>query len=282
MGKLRSVSKVVRVDFARAHPPCSSGIFVGIGGRRRNVSFIDPTAAASGAHAGLERLPSSRARRLTSTAWNYRLGFVIDLLATPSLVAVGYIVFQGPRVAALGLLAVGALACTLLEYAFHRWLCHGRTGIAARVHARHHARADDPVAFPAFLPVVICATFGLPAVPILGVGAAALFVAGMECGFLYYETLHHFVHRTPSALPRFARRLAARHSTHHAHPRCNFGTTTAIWDRAFGTERTLRPRRAAASCAPGCRTAHPLEVADDDRRRVDATSVREETHARPC
>jgi sterol desaturase/sphingolipid hydroxylase (fatty acid hydroxylase superfamily) len=65
------------------------------------------------------------------------------------------------------------------------------------------------------------------------------FVAGAYLGWLYYGILHHVEHCTDLSLSSY-RRLRRHHLLHHAMISTNFGVSTTLWDRLFGTYRERR------------------------------------------
>ncbi len=75
----------------------------------------------------------------------------------------------------------------------------------------------------------------------LGFDLATAATAGMVAGYLHYVFMHYAIHhwqpRPDSYLDR-ARRHHALH--HHFDDEGNFGVSTAVWDRLFGTEIEVR------------------------------------------
>lgn len=141
----------------------------------------------------------------------------------------------------------GAVLWTLGEYLMHRFAMHelrGR-GLASREHLRHHADRDSilekwPIAWTGILSV------GVFALRPLGGWALAL---GWIAGYAMYDLLHWRAHRrTPrNAYGRWVRKS---HFFHHFHaPMGNYGVTSPVWDKLFGTyqrpEVVRVPRRMA-------------------------------------
>lgn len=125
---------------------------------------------------------------------------------------------------AAGWFIAGLLLWSFLEYLIHRWIGHvWNTRLRLR-HLEHHADPLDYRYEPLWTLIgLILITAGYTSA--LWVACAA---AGTFLGYSYYEWRHQRLHVS---------RQWSYHTRHHAHPRCNFGVTTTLWDRAFGTLR---------------------------------------------
>jgi dihydroceramide fatty acyl 2-hydroxylase len=146
----------------------------------------------------------------------------------------------------------GLTAWTFAEYWLHRGPMHrarGRDPLAAQ-HRAHHVdpAATDPLARTAG--VLGMAALGAvatrplaPSGPRVANGAAL----GWALGYAAYDRLHWNVHHRAPHRTDDARRR--RHLDHHVHPGRNFGVTTSVWDRVFGTfvepDEVRLPRRLA-------------------------------------
>jgi len=125
-----------------------------------------------------------------------------------------------PSIAAV-LFCCGLVAFTLAEYLGHRFVLHA---IAPVEHRIHHARPQDPVAkifwqiWVAFVALYMTA------------GAAVL--AGTLVAYAWYLLVHYCAHHNPAILPAS---LLKHHRDHHRFANRNYGVTTKLWDRAFGT-----------------------------------------------
>ena len=117
------------------------------------------------------------------------------------------------------LFAAGVVAWTLAEYVVHRFVLHG---IAPAEHRQHHANPDGAV-LTIFWQIWIC--FAL--VYLIAGGA---FVAGALVAYAWYLFVHHCAHHGPDKSPS---RL--HHQSHHRFATRNFGVSTTLWDRVFGT-----------------------------------------------
>jgi sterol desaturase/sphingolipid hydroxylase (fatty acid hydroxylase superfamily) len=142
----------------------------------------------------------------------------------------------------LGGAVAGWLAWTLLEYVGHRWVMHGSLppGLLRREHRAHHAE-------PRHLPVWRSLAHVIPGLAAL---AAAVVVvrlvtgltvwpvaAGLAVGGASYVVSHQLTHATTgrAAWRPLAWRAHLRH--HGSSSGANFGFTTVMWDRVFGTYR---------------------------------------------
>jgi sterol desaturase/sphingolipid hydroxylase (fatty acid hydroxylase superfamily) len=181
--------------------------------------------------------------------FNYYSDFVIYPLAIAALIAVD--VSHGTRAGQEPLYAL-PLAClsglsiwSLLEYVLHRVALHLMPYFSA-MHRVHHA---EPLAFigtPAWISIAVwLATILLPLSFVLGFSVADGVTVGVMLGYWWYGIVHHVIHHhAHSRRSAFFDRLRAWHMRHHHSPkRGNFGVTTALWDRVFGTAIGARERR---------------------------------------
>lgn len=134
---------------------------------------------------------------------------------------------------------LGAITWTAAEYGLHRFLMHEMKGkgLASKEHLKHHANvtyfspASKKAASAAGATAIV-----LPATwATTGPDTAIGYTSGVIGMYLVYEWVHRRIHTHPARTPhgRFIRR---QHLEHHAgSPMRNFGVTTAVFDRAFGT-----------------------------------------------
>ena len=167
------------------------------------------------------------------------------------------------RVRTLLATAIGAGGWTFAEYWLHRGPMHrvrGRDPLAVE-HRRHHVdpAATNPLARGAA--VTGMAALGTAATtplrrrhPALANGLAA----GWALGYAAYDRLHWNVHHRPPRRPDDERRL--RHLDHHVHPSRNFGVTTGLWDRCFGTHAVPETVRLPRRLAPEWAVADPAAL----------------------
>ena len=115
----------------------------------------------------------------------------------------------------------GAVAWTLGEYLTHRYVLHA---IAPVQHGIHHARPQDAI------DKIFWQIWLAFAVVYLIAGGA--FLAGVLVAYAWYLYVHYCAHHNSAILPAS---LLKHHRDHHRFARRNFGVTTTLWDRVFGT-----------------------------------------------
>ena len=135
----------------------------------------------------------------------------------------------------LAALMAGWVAGSFAEYAVHRFVLHGPP-YAARVHARHHASpAQEQIDALSYFGPIVVAIGGWLAIDLIS-GHAALahgVTAGLCLQYSWFRALHRRMHRPGHRLA--AGRHALFHRGHHGNKGRNFGVTTPVWDRMFGT-----------------------------------------------
>ena len=166
--------------------------------------------------------------------------FFMDFYVYPPLILLAMLVaFEGGGLWSVPLLAVGVAVWTLAEYLIHRFGFHHVPGLKA-MHLEHHA---DPAGLHGSPTVVTVLVFGvlafLPLWGLVGLAPAAGLTAGVMLGYLAYVAVHYVVHHAASLGPGWLRgqmrALIRAHAVHHHQVRFNFGVTTTLWDRVFGT-----------------------------------------------
>jgi sterol desaturase/sphingolipid hydroxylase (fatty acid hydroxylase superfamily) len=132
------------------------------------------------------------------------------------------------------LFCCGILAWTLGEYIVHRFVLHA---IAPVHHGTHHARPKDPID-KIFWQIWV-------AFVVLYVTIPGAVLAGGLVAYAWYLFVHYCAHQKPTILPAS---LLRHHLEHHKFANRNYGVTTKLWDRVFGTmlrrRETLRMARA--------------------------------------
>ncbi len=122
---------------------------------------------------------------------------------------------------ALILFCCGLLTFTLAEYITHRFVLHA---IVPVQHGIHHARPREPIDrifWQIWLAFVVV---------YLTTGGAVL--AGALVAYAWYLFVHYCAHQNPAILPA---PLLKHHLDHHRFANRNYGVTTKLWDRVFGT-----------------------------------------------
>jgi sterol desaturase/sphingolipid hydroxylase (fatty acid hydroxylase superfamily) len=175
--------------------------------------------------------------RIVYSSANYWVAMLCDLAAALAFLVLGLHRFSGPRVVAGGVVIVGFMSSGLLEYVVHRWLLHGPPSMASRGHAQHHAEPRTLISTPLFVIMAgALAIWGLLGL-VLPAGIAALLVFGLYAGYNYFALVHHLQHHRGKDLAcvAYLRRLERLHYLHHHRQVVNFGISTTMWDRLFGT-----------------------------------------------
>ncbi len=143
--------------------------------------------------------------------------------------------------------AAGLFVWTFLEYLIHGLLGHVWRTPVGLVHDVHHRDPRAVFTIGAWIPV---AMVWLGGVAWFGMNGAMIFLTGIVTGFAAYEGIHYRLHFARPATTIEAR-LRSRHlAHHHCAPDACFGVTSALWDRALGSEPTPpRMRELSASVA---------------------------------
>ena len=143
--------------------------------------------------------------------------------------------------------ACGAMLWTLVEYLVHRFVYH-KVPVLRDLHGMHHSRPADLIGAPIWVSIVSFSSFFLLLALLWDIEIAGGTTGGLIVGYVSYLLVHEAVHRWQLDEKSWMRNLRLRHLRHHHHPvPGNFGVTTGIWDRIFGT--AIVPER----CAQGLR-----------------------------
>ena len=135
----------------------------------------------------------------------------------------------------------GFVTWTFLEYVLHRAVLHRKTYFAP-MHGQHHASPLAYIGTPAWVSVsVLSACFLLPVWWWVGFNVADGLTVGVMLGYWWYGVVHHVIHHHANKSSPDFNDLRAWHLRHHYSPRSgNFGVTTSVWDRIFGTVISAR------------------------------------------
>ncbi len=182
---------------------------------------------------------------------------IIAYLVCAVAAIVAYYRYPATPVETAAAAAVAVFVYPLVWYCLHRWVLHSRwmfkvPFLAAtwkRIHYDHH---QDPnrleILFGALhttLPTIALATAPL-GYAIGGIGGAlAAFATGLitTCVYEFCHCIQHLAYKPKSKMLAV---MKARHMAHHFHDeRGNFGITSYLWDRLFGTyyERIEKDRK---------------------------------------
>ena len=82
----------------------------------------------------------------------------------------------------------------------------------------------------------------------LGFNVADGLTVGVMLGYWWYGVVHHVIHHWANgSSPSYFNDLRAWHMRHHYSPKSgNFGVTTSVWDRVFGTAIHARDKAVAS------------------------------------
>lgn len=160
-----------------------------------------------------------------------RAEYFTDFFITPPITAV--LAFVSVRdtfsIWWLPIAAAGVIAWTLYEYAVHRFVLH-RVFFFRDMHGLHHARQKDYIAVHPLLTIASYAAFWF----VFGANSGA-FMVGFSAGYVVYAALHTAFHYADIRPRHRLYRAKRRHALHHALDSVNYGVSTPIWDRVFGT-----------------------------------------------
>lgn len=128
--------------------------------------------------------------------------------------------------------AAGAFGWTFVEYWVHRSVLHGFFWHGT--HERHHLNPHEYISFPLwYTPLGFAAA--LAGSLLVGLPVAAW--AGFVLGYVWFMSLHHLLHHVELVEGTWLQRYATWHDKHHDGQPVNYGITTNVWDRVFGTYR---------------------------------------------
>ncbi len=178
----------------------------------------------------------------------------------------------------------GAASWTAAEYGLHRFAMHemrGR-GLPSVEHLKHHADVTyfSPASKKMTSAVCTTAVVYPVAVAVADRRRATAFTVGLIAAYFTYEVAHRRTHTHPprNRYGRWARRNHLHH--HFGAPMDNFGVTTPVWDRLWGTHGpgvVTVPRRMAPGWLLDDGGEVKAEFADDyvakGARRSEATQV---------
>lgn len=179
--------------------------------------------------------------------WGYHADFFVYpvLIATAALRSL----WQAPPQAAgcwFTALAVGLLAWTALEYALHRWVLH-RVPPFRRLHALHHEHPVALIGTPTWLSAPLFLSLWAVLAHEASAPTASGIATGLMVGYIAYGFVHNAVHHRLSRRGSWLHRAKERHARHHrAGSMTDFGVSTGLWDRVFGTRSLPVQRHAGA------------------------------------
>ncbi len=142
------------------------------------------------------------------------------------------------------LVVAGFVFWTFLEYLLHRVALHYMPYFSP-MHGVHHAAPLSYVGTPTWISFCVWGSFVFaPAWWVGGLPIATSLTFGVMLGYFWYGLVHHVIHHhRNSPTGTYFNGLRTWHLRHHYWPnQGNFGVTTSLWDRVFGTEiRRTKP-----------------------------------------
>lgn len=130
----------------------------------------------------------------------------------------------------LGAFVLGFVFWTFAEYWAHRSVLHTIFWSNHGTHLHHHKHPEDFVIFPLwYLPLAWAAFYLVMPLP---------FFAGFTAGYVWFLALHHMLHHWKLDDHPWLARYSAWHELHHKKTFVNYGITTPIWDKVFGTYKS--------------------------------------------
>ena len=179
--------------------------------------------------------------RLMYSPVNYWVVFAMDLIGPLVFLAIGFQHYAGPPASIAAAVVIGFLSWGLLEYTLHRFVLHGRSSIARQGHVQHHADPTALISTPMFMLLALFVVTWLLVGLVAPADVAAFYICGLYTCYNYFVVVHHLQHHRPQDLARVAyvEQLERMHHMHHERQSVNFGISTTVWDRVFGTYRPL-------------------------------------------
>jgi sterol desaturase/sphingolipid hydroxylase (fatty acid hydroxylase superfamily) len=195
-----------------------------------------------------ERAPGGRHGRVASAGKSWqravlhgKVGYYADFITYGMLVvALLALAWRGSRHDRLIWLAAaiaGGGSWTLIEYLLHRFVFH-RMPLIAELHHAHHASPRAYVGTPTWASLLtLTGVFFIPVWRLFSLNIALGSISGLITGWLWYGIVHHAIHhRRPRWLATVLKGASHRHFLHHSpYVSGNFGVTSSVWDRVFGT-----------------------------------------------
>jgi sterol desaturase/sphingolipid hydroxylase (fatty acid hydroxylase superfamily) len=170
----------------------------------------------------------------TKTA--YWADFVIYALAI--IVLVLFLILSDERIGLpymTTFVVLGLLLWSFLEYTIHRFILHGLEPFRT-LHALHHLRPRALIVAPTILTgTLIGLLIFVPAFFATSTLPATAITVGLLLGYFWYALMHHAIHHWPANRRMMQARKRA-HALHHIQSMpANYGVTTSLWDRIFGS-----------------------------------------------
>lgn len=139
--------------------------------------------------------------------------------------------------------ASGLALWTLGEYLLHRFVFHHWPYIKD-LHGAHHEDQKALIGTPIWISLLAIGTIVSPLWFLVDLPSAAGLTAGVMMGYVWYGATHHGIHHWNAVPGSIMYALKRRHALHHHfNDQGNFGVTSGIWDKVFGTDVKVRKQR---------------------------------------
>jgi sterol desaturase/sphingolipid hydroxylase (fatty acid hydroxylase superfamily) len=180
--------------------------------------------------------------RMSVTPLNYWAEFAVDIPLGAAMILGGLRRGGLDLNTVLTTILLGLLLFSFIEYAFHRWLLHGKVRFLVDGHRAHHDNPQGYDSLPFFLPGLILVALAGVLACLIPASRALLLIGTVALGYAAYGLSHFILHRH-----RFRRGIgrswAGSHHVHHFRTDTNFGVTTPLWDVLLGTRHVAKHRR---------------------------------------
>lgn len=188
-------------------------------------------------------LSTEYVRKLGSSRFNYWFGYVANITLVLWLVHYGVVGTHAQRpLWALFYSALGLLTWTFLEYVLHRYVYHEVQSFLSVGHGLHHDAPKELIGVPWYLTSLIVVAVFKACTQLFAPGPTGLWMGFAWLGYVGYCLLHHGSHHWRFEW-NYLRQMKRHHLVHHAFPETNWGFTTSLWDRVFGTYKAPKPSR---------------------------------------
>lgn len=156
------------------------------------------------------------------TMWRYWLDFILF-----PLVAAAIVLIDCRSIEWVALCVFGFALWTFVEYWVHRTALH--VFFWHGTHERHHKNPSEYVTSIWW--------YTPPLFVVLFVILPPSIFCGFTLGYVWFLTMHHWLHHIDLRERTWLHRYAIWHNRHHKFSDCNYGITTPIWDVVFRTSR---------------------------------------------
>ncbi len=187
-------------------------------------------------------LSIERVRAMGSSRFNYWFGYVANVTLVLWLASHGVAgadALPWPQVALYS--ALGLLTWTFMEYVLHRYVYHEVHSFLSVGHDLHHQEPKELIGVPWYLTTAVLLSLYAALTQVFAKNATGLVMGFAWLGYVGYCLLHHGSHHWRFEFAHL-RAMKRHHQLHHAYPNTNWGFTTSLWDRVFGTYKPPRNR----------------------------------------